>query len=34
MPKKHGHLKEYSFGLSEGSTANCAQLNEVQQKTF
>jgi hypothetical protein len=34
MPKRHGQLKEYSIGPSKGSTANCAQLNEVQQRTL
>jgi hypothetical protein len=32
MPKRHGQLEEYSIGPSKGSTANCAQLNAVQQK--
>jgi len=32
MPKRHAELKEYSIGPSKGSTANCAQLNEVQPK--
>lgn len=28
MPKRHGELKEYSIGPSNGATANCAQVNE------
>jgi hypothetical protein len=34
MPKRHAQLKEYSIVPSKGSTANCAQLNEVQRKTL
>jgi hypothetical protein len=29
MPKRHAQLKEYSIGLSEGSAANCAQMNDI-----